>query len=216
MDGPAGSGKSTAARNLAAALGIAFLDTGATYRATTLRAMRLGIDLADEDAMAEVARGMDLHLQPNGHDVRVLLDGEDVSEAIRTESVSENSGYAAKPPNVRAVLVDLQRHMGAELGDFVTEGRDQGTVVFPEADVKFFITASPEVRAQRRVDQLRSAGEAADFDEVLAAIRRRDHRDSNRTIGALRPAEDAIHVDTTEHSQEETLQLLLTHVKDAS
>jgi cytidylate kinase len=213
IDGPAGSGKSTAARNLAEALGVAFLDTGATYRATTLRAMREGIDLTDEAALARCARTMDLDMRPSPAGMQILLSGEDVSQDIRSETVSEATRYAAASPVVRGVLVELQQRLGQSLGSFVAEGRDQGTVVFPHADVKFFFSASPEIRARRRVEQLAQAGEEADYDDVLQAICQRDRRDSTRAVAPLRPAEDAIHIDTGQSTPEQTLAELLQHIK---
>lgn len=209
IDGPAGSGKSTAARHLAQALGMAFLDTGATYRATTLRAMRTGVDLTDPEAMAEAARRMDLRLVIDDGQLRVLLDGQDVTAEIRSQAVSTNAHHAARPPQVRAVLVERQRQMGRVLGNFVTEGRDQGTAVFPQAEVKIYLTARPEVRAQRRVEQLRQAGEEADYDEVLAAIARRDRSDRGRQVGPLCVPPGAILVDTSELTQDQTLAELL-------
>jgi cytidylate kinase len=213
IDGPAGSGKSTAARMLAKSLGIAFFDTGATYRAATLLAMRKCIDLADEHALAKVARDMNLRMFSHDDGVRVFLDGADVSRDIRTPEVSENSFYAARSPMVRGVLVELQRRIGRDLGDFVTEGRDQGTVVFPQADVKFFLDARPEIRARRRCDELLAAGEKADYDEVLAAIVERDRRDRSRSVGPLATPEGAIVVDTSDISIEQTRDELLRHVE---
>ncbi len=213
IDGPAGSGKSTAARNLAEALGIAFLDTGATYRAATLRALREDIDLTDETALAQCARTMDLDMRQTPDGLQILLAGEDVSQDIRREAVSRATRHAAASPVVRGVLVELQQRLGQSLGSFVAEGRDQGTVVFPHADVKFFFSASPEIRAQRRVEQLTQAGEQADYEAVLQAIRERDRRDSTRTVAPLRPAEDAIPIDTGQRTLNETLAELLHHVK---
>jgi cytidylate kinase len=216
IDGPAGSGKSTAARNLAKALGIAFLDTGATYRAVTLKALRCGADMEDEAALAEIARGMDLRLAPTDRGTDVLLDGEDVSREVRSEEVSANSHYAARSPAVREVLVELQRRLGAQLGSFVTEGRDQGSVVFPDADVKFYLDADPEVRARRRHEERLAEGEAVEYDAVLAALRRRDARDSGRTVAPLVRPEGAIVVDTSGNTIEQTLAALLRHVGAAS
>jgi len=150
IDGPAGSGKSTTARNLAQKLGISYLDTGATYRAVTLRALRGGVNLADEAAMLDQARKIDLKMTPGVDGVRVEMDSTDVSLDIRSEEVSREVHYAADSKIVREVLVELQRKMGKQLGNFVSEGRDQGTVVFPNADVKFYIDADTDERAQRR------------------------------------------------------------------
>ncbi|MCD4825500.1 MAG: (d)CMP kinase [Phycisphaerae bacterium] len=213
IDGPAGSGKSTAARNLARALGIAFLDTGATYRAVTLRALREKVDLADESAVADVASRVKLRMQAGPDGVAVFDGDDDITQAIRTEEVSENSHYAASPPAVREILVDLQRQMGRQLGQFVTEGRDQGSVVFPDADVKFFLLAAPEARARRRVEQLAEAGETAEYETVLAAIVQRDQRDSQRAVGPLVKPDGAIEIDTTPNTPDETLAALLRAVE---
>ena len=213
MDGPAGSGKSTAARNLAEALGIAFLDTGATYRAVTLKAMREGVDLSDPAAMADAAARMDLQMRCEPGGVRVLVDGLDVSEAIRASEVTANSHHAATPIEVRRVLVDLQRRLGAELGDFVAEGRDQGSAVFPEADVKFYVTASPDVRARRRCEEWRARGEAADVEAGRQAILQRDHRDSTRAADPLVKPDGAIEIDTGGKTPEQVRAELLAHVE---
>ena len=150
IDGPAGSGKSTAARELAKALGIAFLDTGATYRAVTLKALRAGVNLADTDALLAAAKAARIEVNPGELGAQVILDGHDVTAEIRSVEVTENAHYVADNLPVREVLVELQRRLGAALGSFVTEGRDQGSVVFPQADIKFYLDASPDVRAQRR------------------------------------------------------------------
>lgn len=215
IDGPAGSGKSTAAKELAKALGIAFLDTGATYRAVTLKALRLGVNLGDEVALAEVARTADIALASDAGRLRVLLDGQDVTGEIRSEQVSQNASRVATSPAVRGVLVELQRRIGRQLGSFVTEGRDQGSVVFPEANVKFFITARPEERARRRQGDLTAAGQTAELGDVLDAMRQRDHRDETRAAAPLVKPQGAIEIDTTEHSIEETRAILLRHVEAA-
>ncbi len=213
IDGPAGSGKSTAARNLAKALGMAHLDSGATYRAATLKAIREGADLADEQALAAVARAADIRLIPAPEGVRVLLDGEDVSEAIRSPEVTRQSYYLARSPLTREVLVTLQRRIGRGLGSFVTEGRDQGTVVFPDADIKFFLVANVEQRAQRRTNELHARGQRADLAEVRDALVDRDHSDSTRAVGPLRKPEGAIVVDTSGREIEQTAAVLLEHVR---
>jgi cytidylate kinase len=213
IDGPAGSGKSTAARNLAASLGVSFLDTGATYRAVTLRALLAGDDLSDAARLAEHARQMDIQLIAGPDGLRVRLDGRDVTEAIRAEKVSRNAHYVANAPEVRQVLVDLQRRIGRQLGDFVTEGRDQGTVVFPEADLKFYLDADPAERARRRCKELAQRGEKADDAEVLSALVARDERDRTRAVAPLCAAEGAIRLDTTHNTIEQTLQQMLAHVQ---
>lgn len=214
IDGPAGAGKSTAARHLATALGVSFLDTGATYRAVTLRAMDHGVDLTDEQALAAEARDIELHLEPLAEGTRVWMDGRDVSRDIRGQDVTANARYAASSPVVREVLVGLQRQIGRNMGSFVTEGRDQGTVVFPDADVKFYLTADLQERARRRAGELCDSGEQADEDAIAEALRQRDDSDRNRAVGPLRIPEDAVIVDTTACSQQETLDLLLRQVRE--
>ena len=213
IDGPAGSGKSTAARGLAKALGIAYLDTGATYRAVTLAALERGLDLSDTAALADLARGLDVQFLPAPDGLRVLLEGRDVSDAIRRRDVTENSRFVARPANVRAVLVDLQRRLGAALGSFVTEGRDQGSVVFPDADLKIYLDADPAQRAARRTAEMAARGEAADVQSVLADILKRDVSDATRQTGPLCRPHDAVVVDTSGKSIDETLAALLTAVR---
>ena len=215
IDGPAGSGKSTAARGLAEALGIAFLDTGATYRAATLKALREDVDLANEAALVATVRSADIRLEPTAAGVRVLLDGEDVSDAIRRDEVSENSHFIARSPAAREVLVALQRRIGESLGSFVAEGRDQGSVVFPEADVKFYLDASPKVRARRRTQELTEREEKVNEFDVLAAIERRDQRDRTRSVAPLVQPEGAIVVDTSDLTVEQMVETLLRHVETA-
>jgi len=215
IDGPAGSGKSTAARGLAEALGIAFLDTGATYRAATLKALREDVDLANEAALVATVRSADIRLEPTAAGVRVLLDGEDVSDAIRRDEVSENSHFIARSPAAREVLVALQRRIGESLGSFVAEGRDQGSVVFPEADVKFYLDASPQVRARRRTQELTEREEKVNEFDVLAAIERRDQRDRTRSVAPLVQPEGAIVVDTSDLTVEQMVETLRRHVETA-
>jgi len=212
IDGPAGSGKSTAARELARALGIAFLDTGATYRAVTLAALRRGLDMTDEPALAELAGAIHLTLTPTDGGTRVTLDGEDVSRDIRTARVSEQSYYVARSGVVRAVLVQLQRRLGEALGRFVTEGRDQGSVVFPHATVKFYLDAAPETRARRRLAERAAAGESATYDDVLAAILQRDTRDRTRSDGPLVKPENAVVIDTSDKTIPQVTAAMLEHV----
>lgn len=213
IDGPAGSGKSTAARELARALGISCLDTGATYRAVTFKALQEGIDLEDEDRLAQLAREADIELRDGPDGLRVLLDGQDVTHTIRSESVSENSYYVARSGKVRRVLVELQRRIGEAMGSFVTEGRDQGSVVFPEADVKFYLDASVEVRARRRFEEMQAAGEDVRYEHVLDAIRQRDGRDRNRAVAPLTKPDDAIEIDTSDKEIAEVTAELVRHVE---
>jgi len=214
IDGPAGSGKSTASRELARALGIAYLDTGATYRAVTFRAISLGVDLADEAALADVARKIDLKLIPEPGGTRVLADGQDITAEIRTPEVTAQTHHAAGSPVVREVLVDMQRRLGADLGSFVAEGRDQGSVVFPDADVKFYLDASPQVRARRRKDYLEAAGLEADLDDTRRAILDRDRHDRGRQVAPLIRPEGAIVIDTSEMAIAETSAVLARAVRE--
>jgi cytidylate kinase len=191
IDGPAGAGKSSAARSLAKRLGFRFLDTGAMYRAVALAAVRKNLDWDDPDALAELARQLQIEVS----DDRVLLGGEDVTEAIRTLAITTVTHYAANNADVREHLVRLQRR-AAGTDNVVTEGRDQGTVVFPRAECKIFLTASPAERALRRLRDLQGRGEKLTFEEVLAKQNERDERDVNREVGPLMPARDAIEVRT--------------------
>jgi cytidylate kinase len=191
IDGPAGAGKSSAARELARRLGFRFLDTGAMYRAVTLAARQRQVNLADARAMAELASQIRVELVAD----RVLVDGQDVTEAIRKFDITTAIHHAADNPAVRSQLVLWQR--AAAAGEsVVTEGRDQGTVVFPDAECKIFLVADERERARRRYADLVARGEAVTFDEVLANQRLRDQRDASRLVGALVKAEDAIEVST--------------------
>ncbi len=212
IDGPAGAGKSTIAKRLAASLGYLYLDTGAMYRSVALAAKRKGISFQDEEALARLAQEMDLRLEPSGDGVRVLLEGEDVSEAIRTPEIDRLSSLVAQVPGVRAALSARQKELGQE-GGVVAEGRDMGSFVFPEADLKFFLTATPEVRAKRRLAQLESKGLKADYEKILADIIERDKRDRERKIAPLVVPEGAIVIDTSDKTPQEVLELLLNHVK---
>jgi cytidylate kinase/pantoate ligase/cytidylate kinase len=203
IDGPAGAGKSSIARRLAERLGFAFLDTGAMYRAVTLAALRCGLGPNDDEAIARLAE--DLTIDFDG--TRTLLDGEDVSLAIRTPEVTAAVSLAADNVAVRERLVELQQQIAADR-DIVTEGRDQGTVAFPHADCKIFLTASREERARRRHEELVSRGEAVTYDEVLAQQDERDRRDAMRPVGALLKAADAVEVLTDGLSPDEVEERL--------
>ncbi|HWB09639.1 MAG TPA: (d)CMP kinase [Pirellulales bacterium] len=203
IDGPAGAGKSSAARALARRLGFRFLDTGAMYRAVALAALRRQIDLGDEQALSQLARQISISLDGE----RVRLDGEDVTHEIRTLAVTSVTQYPANNPRVREYLVELQRQIAAGQ-DMVTEGRDQGTVVFPRADCKVFLTASPLERARRRHRDLLEHGEHITLEEVLADQNERDRRDASRDVGPLKPAEDAVELSTDGLSPDEVVDKL--------
>lgn len=203
IDGPAGAGKSSVAKALARRLGFHFLDTGAMYRAVVVAALRRGVDWNDEPGLVELAERMSLEMT----DDAVWLDGDDVSTAIRALEIGGLIHFVADSPNVRRNLVERQRQI-ASAADFVTEGRDQGTVAFPNAECKIFLTATPEERARRRVRDLASLGEEARFEEVLAAQNERDRRDAIRPVGALVRADDAIDVLTDGLTHEQVVDRL--------
>lgn len=207
IDGPAGAGKSTVARRLAARLGFRMLDTGAMYRSVAWAARRDGIDWNDPAAIVEVADRIKIDLV----DDTVRVDGQDVTAEIRTPEITALTHYAADNPGVREHMVARQREIGANR-DIVTEGRDQGTVVFPDAACKFFVTASPETRARRRWEELRARGSSITLEEVLAQQEQRDERDSRREVGPLQPAPDAVIVSTDTLTIDEVVELLEAEV----
>ena len=207
IDGAAGSGKSTAARLLAARLRIAHLDTGAMYRAIAYAALQRGVDLTDEDALVDTARSVRLDLDCQPAHTRVLLDGQDVSEAIRTLAVSAATSRVAKNQPVRDLLIDEQRATGEKLGSFVSEGRDQGSVVFPNADVKFVLEASPEKRAERRSRELEGESEDVDAAAVMASLQARDRIDAKQWKPLLDSA-DTVVIDTSNLTIEQVIDRL--------
>jgi cytidylate kinase len=197
IDGPAGSGKSTVAREVARRLGFTYLDSGAMYRAVTLGALENGADLENGAALGALARDLDIELHRRDDDnAQVIVDGRDVSEAIRELRVTGASSTVAAHPEVREALLAKQRSLMAA-GNYVVEGRDIGTVVAPEAPVKAFLTADPEERARRRAAELERQGQSIEHDEVRAAIEQRDRLDSTRSAAPLRRADDAELIDTT-------------------
>lgn len=213
IDGPAGSGKSTAARKLAARLGIPYLDTGAMYRVVTLAALEAEIDWRDEAAKTALASAADFELDCGPTHVRVSLHGRDVSEEIRSMRVNEHTRFMANSPGVRGVLVERQRDIGRRLGSLVTEGRDQGSVVFPDADFKFFMDASPEKRAQRRVIELQADGEDVTYEQVLQNLQERDRSDERRAVGPLVVPRNAVVIQTDQLSIPQVLERLLEELR---
>ena len=208
IDGPAGTGKSTVSKLLAQRVGAHYLDTGAMYRAATLAVQRAGVSPDAPDSIAAVVDDARIELRADGSGgSRVFLDGEDVSVPIRTDEVTNAVSAVSAVPAVRSKMVALQRVHAVD--DFVVvEGRDIGTVVFPDAQVKIYLTATPEARALRRHRQNLSAGRDSDFEQVLDSVNRRDHLDSTRTVSPLRPADDAVIVDTSDLSLEQVLDEL--------
>lgn len=209
IDGPAGAGKSTVARRVASALGCTYIDTGAMYRAVALKGLREGVPVEDEEATARLAAAARIGFAPGSDgEQRVLLDGEDVTEAIRSPEATRLSSPVSAIPAVRRVLVQRQQELGAG-GGVVMEGRDIGTVVFPRAEVKVFLTASEEERARRRWLQLTQMGEPVTLEEVRARQRERDLRDISRADSPLTPAEDAVVIDSDGLSVDEVVERVL-------
>lgn len=211
IDGPAGSGKSTAARKLAARLGIAYLDTGAMYRAIALRALNQGVRLDDESALMAAARDAQIEVMCVPTHTRVMLDGRDATEAIRSMAVNAATGYVARLQPIRDLLVKKQAEIGRQLGSLVSEGRDQGSVVFPGADLKFFLDARIERRAERRHQEMLADGESVTFEEILGNLRERDGNDAHQWAPLLEPA-SAIHLDTTDLTIHEVVERMLEEV----
>ena len=200
IDGPGGTGKSTIAKAIAGRFGIEYIDTGAMYRALGLKAARLGIDPADESAVRAMLEDTVIDFAGGC----TMLDGEDVSGLIRTNEISMAASNISKLAIVRAKVDEVSRHLAATK-DVVMEGRDIGTTVIPDAEVKIFMTASPEIRAKRRYDQLIEAGREADYDQIFRETAERDYQDSHREVSPLRQADDAILLDTSDMTLEENI-----------
>ncbi|WP_157762314.1 (d)CMP kinase [Nocardia yamanashiensis] len=208
MDGPSGTGKSSVSRLLATRLGASYLDTGAMYRVATLRVLRSGVDLDDAAAIVVAVKELPLTIGTDPSREVIELDGEDVSNEIRGNEVTKAVSAVSAVPEVREQLVALQREIAFAAGRIVVEGRDIGTVVLQDADVKIYLTASAEARAFRRNAQNIAEGRGDDYEGVLADVQRRDNLDSTRKVSPLRPAEDAILVDTSELTKDETIDEL--------
>lgn len=213
IDGPAGAGKSTVAKKIAQKLGIFYLDTGAMYRALTLKAMRKNVNLEDEAALAALAQKTSIDFAGDPvKGLRVMLDKEDVSEEIRSPEVTNNTFYIARAPRVRAVMVELQRKIGAKQ-NVVVEGRDVGTVVFPKAQFKFYLDANFAERAQRRIKELEAKGTDVDPAKLTQELQERDQKDFTRSTGPLKKAEDAIIIDSTFLSVDQTAEKMLEYIR---
>lgn len=213
LDGPGGAGKSTIARAVAAELGFIYVDTGALYRAVGLNALRHGIDTRNIDGIIKMLDETDVSLKFINGEQRVMLGDEDVSTDIRLPEASMAASNVSAIPAVRQFLFDLQRKIAAE-NNCLMDGRDIGTVVLPDADLKVFMTASPETRARRRYDELREKGENVRFEEVLDELNKRDYQDTHREIAPLKQADDAILLDTSDLSFDEVKEKLLTMIKE--
>jgi len=223
IDGPAASGKSTAARLLAERLGASFLDTGAMYRAVTLAAMQAGVDISNEEELLSILDTSEFQFAVKEGKTAVCIDGVDITEQIRGPEVTANARHIASSAKLREKLVAMQRQFAAGEDKIVTEGRDQGTVAFPDADIKFYLAAETAERARRRQAELRALprpsegrgkGQERTLEEIQSAIEARDKSDERRAVGPLKPASDAIVVDTTDLSIEEVVQKLLCCVKE--
>ena len=214
IDGPSGAGKSTLGRMLARELGLLYVDTGAMYRAVALAVVAANVNANDADEVARVAAEVKIELAGDPDSLRVVLDGHDVSGEIRTEQITRLSSIISAIPAVRRDLVRRQREMGARGRGVVLDGRDIGTIVFPDADVKFFLTAVPEARAKRRYDEDHRQEPDLTFEETLADINTRDERDSTRADSPLSIAEDAFVIDTTDLSIEEVFARLLEAIRE--
>ena len=213
VDGPSGAGKGTLCYALAEKLGYALLDSGAIYRVTALAALQRKTDLTNELALAELARHLDIQFIPQNGEVNILLAGMNVSHLIRTQEVADAASKVAVFPEVRSALLQLQQDFAKNDG-LIADGRDMGTVVFPNAQVKLFLDASAEERAKRRYKQLQNKGINGNFEQILAEIKERDFRDRNREIAPLKPADDALLLDSTTLSIGEVIDQALAYIRE--
>lgn len=212
LDGPAGAGKSTVAKRLAQKLKFSYLDTGAMYRALTYKALKAKINLESEEQLVALARMTDIDIQDDDGNVKVLLDGKDVSQNIRTQEVTDNTFYAARAGKVREIMVEWQQEIGKSK-NIVVEGRDIGTVVFPGTPYKFYLDADLEIRAQRRAKDFTDSGETFTLEQLMQAMRERDQKDFTRAIGPLRKASDAITIDSSDMSIDDTVDTIIRFIK---
>ncbi|ADK28775.1 (d)CMP kinase [Corynebacterium pseudotuberculosis] len=216
IDGPSGAGKSTVCRAIAAELGAKYLDTGAMYRVATLHVLRQNIDPRDCEAVAKATEKLPLAINDDPASRSVILDGEDVASGIRGAEVTRNVSEVSANPAVRTNLVALQRRLASAAQRCILDGRDIGTNVLVDAPVKIFLTASPEVRATRRFEQDREAGRTVNYEDVLEDVKKRDHIDSTRAVDPLRPAADAVIVDSSELSLEQVIETIIALIKRSS
>lgn len=215
VDGPSGAGKGTLCYALANKLGFDFLDSGAIYRITALAAVKKNVSLEDEVALADIGRNLNVQFVPNQGEVSVILDNENVGDQIRTAEAGQNASKIAAFPKVREALLQRQRDFASTKG-LVADGRDMGTIVFPEAQVKLFLDASAEERAKRRVKQLQLKGFNANFGQILDEIKERDYRDRNREVAPLIPAKEALVLDSTHLSIDEVIKQALAYISSKS
>ena len=208
IDGPSGSGKGTLSQMLARHLGYHLLDSGALYRLVALASVKRHVDFVQEDLVVPIAQDLDVEFSVEGNSMRILLDGEDVTNAIRQEVISMGASQVAAHPGVRAALLERQRAFVREPG-LIADGRDMGTAIFPDSTTKIFLTASAEARAERRFNQLKAKGEVVDMENLVADIRERDERDSKRAVSPLVPAADATIIDSTDMSIDEVFASML-------
>ncbi len=215
IDGPAGAGKTTVSRELARRLGYTYVDTGALYRAVALAAIRDTRALEDEKRLAELCDSLALQFTETETGLRLFMDGEDISDHLRTQQITMLASALSARPAVRRFLLDIQRDMGRN-GGAVFEGRDMGTVVFPNADIKFFLYADPGVRAMRRYQEVSAKGIKISLSEISETMKRRDEEDSTRDLAPLRPAEDAVQVDSTALGIDEVVETMLRRIAEVS
>ncbi len=214
IDGPAGAGKSTLARRAAEKLGFLYVDTGAIYRTVALKALRAGVEPGDREQVLPLLAGLDIRMEYGGDgEQKMYLDGEDVTQAIREHRVSGAASRISAIPQVRDFLLEFQRRQARE-HNVIMDGRDIGTVVLPQADVKVFLTAAPELRAKRRLLELEQRGQSSEYDAILRDILQRDEQDRTRAISPLRQAEDAVCLDTSHLDLEQSLEALLSIIKE--
>ena len=212
IDGPAGAGKSTISKKVASSLGYVYIDTGAMYRTVGLKAVSCGIDTKDEEGVTSILRAIDIDIRHEGVEQHIYLDGENVSDKIRTPEISMAASNVSAIPAVRVAMVDMQRKL-AENHDVVMDGRDIGSHVLPDAQIKIFLTASPEARAKRRYNELIQKGENVSFEEVYTDMVQRDKNDSTRAVSPLVIADGATVIDTSDLNLEQSVEAVISHIR---